>query len=111
MQDLKAVDGSEIALLAMTQPALGQELSGAIGVPNVHTLVSQCLGARAATDEPALTAVIAMSSRLWLSDHSSSSTMPRQNTRLVVSNGKPLRRSKRSMAPKREMVPVPERLL
>jgi hypothetical protein len=42
-------------------------------------------------------------------NHSSSSTTPRQKTRLVVSSGKDVRRSKRICAPNREIVPVPAR--
>ena len=49
---LEAVDGAEVALLALRQADAVQELPAAVPVPDPHVLLLQLLGARGAADEP-----------------------------------------------------------
>lgn len=117
---LEAVDGAEVALGAVAEPARGEEGRRAVAVPDVDALLGERQRRRRARDEPEellptgarREGTSAGSSTAARQDRGRrTSSTPRKKTRLVVSSGsRPSASEKRSAGgAKRAIVPVPVR--
>ena len=88
---LESIDGSQVALLPISQASAGQEFGGRVAIPDVDALAGQFVGVCGSTDEPQQLLQDAL-----------------EETRLVVKRGRVLlERLNRSCSPKIPMVPVP----